>query len=139
MGRLTSVNWRVPRILVAALFAWTLSSCVSAPTPDLARLYSSRGGDIEQPPIVLIHGALGSQLSDTASGKEVWPGSMLKIVFSKYEVLKYDIDPENLTPAASRIQSSGIATSAWGVDYYGRILKILENAGGSNTLCGYGR
>lgn len=118
------------RLVVLTLIALTLASCGGTPATDLARLYSTRGGELEQPPVVVIHGALGSRLSDLGSGKEVWPGSLRKVVFSKYENLKYEIDPERLAPATSKLIPSGIAKSAWGVDYYGRILQILEEVGG---------
>ena len=107
-----------------------LYACSGTPTTDLDRLYGSRNGEAVPPPVVLIHGALGSRLNDVSSGKEVWPGSLRKILFSNYEILKYDIDAETLLPAPSRLSTSGIARSAWGVDYYGRILDILEHAGG---------
>src|SRR5690349_9760097 len=44
--------------------------------PDLARLYESQVTDPDQPPIILIHGLLGSTLIDPATRKQVWPGSL---------------------------------------------------------------
>ncbi|MCI0517239.1 MAG: alpha/beta fold hydrolase [Woeseiaceae bacterium] len=107
-----------------------LSACGSTPTTDLGRLYGTQLGNREQPPVVLIHGALGGRLSNSVNGKEVWPGSLAKIIFSDYADLKLDIDPQSLTPRDSTLVADGIAVQAGGVDYYGRILQTLQNAGG---------
>ena len=50
-----------------------LAAC-SAPRPDLARLYATQANP-RQPPVILIHGILGSRLEDPARGAEAWPGS----------------------------------------------------------------
>ncbi len=130
MGRHVHICSSASRVILMLIVTLACASCGGTPRTDLARLYGTRGGSIELPPVVVIHGALGSQLSDSQTGTQVWPGSLRSIVFGKYEVLKYDIDPDSLTPVPSRLVPSGIAKSAWGVDFYGRILETLEQAGG---------
>lgn len=110
-----------------------LAACGGTPTTDLGRLYGMELSNPAQPPVVLIHGALGGRLGEPVSGREVWPGSLLKIVFSDYADLKLDIDPQTLTPTNSTLVPLGIASRAGGVDYYGRILQTLEVAGGYVT------
>lgn len=130
MSRQVHIIYSASRINLLLIVALACTSCGGTPRTDLARLYGTRSGDVELPPVVVIHGALGSRLSNSLTGTEVWPGSLRSIVFGKYKDLKYDIDPDALTPVPSRLVPSGIAKSAWGVDFYGRILDTLENAGG---------
>ena len=110
--------------------ALLLSACASAPQTDLKRLYGIQSANPDQPPVVVIHGTLGSELADSATGKEVWPGGLGSIAFSDYRDLRLDIDPDTLEPLPSTLVSSGIAESAVGVDFYGRILSTLEDVAG---------
>ncbi|HSS47180.1 MAG TPA: hypothetical protein VLL03_07190, partial [Burkholderiales bacterium] len=57
----------------------------------------------EQPPVIVVPGLFGSKLRDRATGKEVWPGSTLDIVFGKYEDLGLEIDPDTLLPKPSSL------------------------------------
>ena len=67
-------------MLAAALL---LSSCANViPRTDLYRLYSTQTGNPDQPPVVLIHGALGSRLYDPVTGDEHWPGNLGELAFS---------------------------------------------------------
>jgi pimeloyl-ACP methyl ester carboxylesterase len=98
--------------------------------PDLVRLYGNRQGPIDQPPVIIIHGALGGRLSNSETGEEAWPGAFNTLIFSNYAHLELDIDPATLTPKTSSLQPSGIAEVIGGVDFYGRILRVLKEAGG---------
>ena len=67
---------RVLRWLAPLLAVLVLSSCSSTPErPDLARLYEAQVDDVRQPPVVLIHGLMGSTLVDK-DGREYWPGGL---------------------------------------------------------------
>ena len=85
---------------------------------------------VDQPPVVVIHGARGGRLSNVGADREEWPGSLRRVIFSDYENLLLDIDPQTLLPKESALQATGIASEVGGVDFYGRILDVLENAGG---------
>lgn len=84
---------------------------------------------MNQPPVILIHGIMGSRLVDTQSGKEVWFGSLSKLVFSDYREVALDIDPVSLEPLPSTLAPSGLADQLAGKDFYGNITRTLERAG----------
>ena len=116
----------LPFVLVTTAL---LASCAIS-QPDLTRIYSKQEGGVQQPPVVVIHGALGGRLYDEANGREVWPGSLFQVLFGRYAELALDIDPETLLPLESRLSVNGVAGRVGGVDFYGRILDVLEEAGG---------
>lgn len=113
-----------------AVIATLLAGCAGSLTTDLSEIYSMIEGNPEQPPVILIHGALGSRLHDAASGKEYWPGSIPKLLFSDYPSLQLDIDADTLMPLPSALVPDGVARSAGGIDFYGRILDVLEDVAG---------
>jgi pimeloyl-ACP methyl ester carboxylesterase len=112
------------------LAAVILTACATNSQPDLKRLYSTQADNPDQPPVVIIQGALGSRLKDSTNGREQWPRSVGHVVFSDYRHLRLEIDPETLMPLPSRLVAGGIAESVGGVDFYGRILSVLENVAG---------
>ncbi len=118
----------LPRLLPALAVVSLLLAACSTQVPDLGRLYESRGGE-EPPPLVLIPGALGSRLSDPETGREVWPGSLSRVAFSEYRELELAIDGDTLQPLPSPLVVSGLTDRAAGRDYYGAILRVLEEAG----------
>lgn len=119
----SSIIWTVATALM-------LTACATTPKTDLRRLYEMQSQNPDQPPVVVIHGALGSRLEDVATGNEHWPGSLGAILFSDYPTLRLEIDPDTLTPLPSDLAASGIARRAGGVDFYGRILSTLEEVAG---------
>ncbi len=123
-----SFELRAAFLVMAALILTACSTVV--PKTDLKRLYATQAGNPDQPPVVVIHGALGSRLEDPVTGDEHWPGSLGNLAFSDYRSLRLDIDPETLSPLPSNLTISGITTTIGGVDFYGRILSTLGDAGG---------
>ena len=106
-----------------------LASC-GITQPDLTRIYAKQEGEVAQPPVIVIHGALGSRLYDPVTQKEVWPGSIWKIIFSSYPDLELDINADTMMPTATKLVPNGVTSRVGGVDFYGRILDVLEDAGG---------
>jgi pimeloyl-ACP methyl ester carboxylesterase len=84
---------------------------------------------VNQPPVILLHGIMGSRLEDAASGEEVWFGSLSRLVFSDYREVALEIDPVSLDPMPSKLAPSGLADQLAGKDFYGNITRTLERAG----------
>ena len=78
------------RLLPALLVL--LAGCSSTQLPDLKNLYGVSQEYAEQPPVVLVHGVLGSRLDDPDTGTEVWPGSVGRPLFHEYTDLAFTID-----------------------------------------------
>ncbi len=118
------IGWLAPLALL-------LSGCGAgtATRPDLARLYAVATASTAQPPVIVIHGVLGSKLR-RADGSEVWPGGLSRLAFSSYPELALEIDPETLEGKANDLVPYSIFDSAAGNDFYGAILATLEGAGG---------
>ncbi len=108
-----------------------VAGCLSPTRPDLRRLYALQSDDsVQQPPVVVIHGSMGARLSKGANGREFWPGSIFRILFSDYPELALDIDADTLAPRKGDVLPSGITDQIAGRDFYGRILQTLGDAGG---------
>lgn len=114
--------------LVSVVLILLLGACSTISQPDLQRLYEQQRV-VEQPPVVLIHGIMGSLLTDSLTGKEIWYGNLLRLATSNYRSVAYEIDPNTLQPMHSTLVPTGLAEHVSGRDYYGRILRTLENAG----------
>jgi len=106
-----------------------LQACSPQTQPDLQRLYQT-GKNVQQPPVIVLHGIMGARLADQSSGDEFWPGTISRLAFSDYAELALNIDPETLEPLPSNLETSGLADQVAGRDYYGNIIKVLEQAGG---------
>lgn len=117
------------RPLALLLASLALAACTT-PRPDLARLYAEQADMASQPPVILIPGALGSRLAERETGREVWPGSVGKLLFGGYEELALEIDPQTLEPLPGSLVVSGITDRAAGRDFYSAIMRVLEEAGG---------
>lgn len=105
-----------------------LGGCGTLSQPDLQRLYEQKR-EVGQPPVVVIHGIMGSLLTDRRTGKEVWYGNLAKLATSSYAEVAYAIDPATLEPMPSTLVPTGLAERAAGRDFYGSILRTLERAG----------
>ncbi len=118
-------SWHLALLLVLPL----LTGCNALVQPDLTRLYQ-QSRESRQPPVILIHGLMGSRLADRKSGKEVWVGNLAKLTFSHYEDISLRIDPKTLMNKPSRLVATGLLDRVVGRDFYAGITETLEAAGG---------
>ena len=115
------------RLLPLLMLFLLLSGCatVRPERPDLARLYERHSTDVDQPPVILIHGLMGSTLVDSKTVKQFWPGSLGTLAFSTYSNLARmtaeSADGPHLVPG-------DLFTGIGGVDYYGALVDTLEHA-----------
>lgn len=116
---------RRPLLLLFA--SLLLAGCAGAPVrPDLARLYEDEARNPAQPPVILIHGLMGSTLVERDTGKEYWPGGLGALAFSDYRELARVREVEarggGLVPGDLFY---GVART----DYYEALIDALERVG----------
>lgn len=104
--------------------------CSQSKMPNLKRIYAQSGAVDDQPPVILIHGVMGSKLKDRQGGKELWPGGMTRLMGFDYRDLALDIDPDTLQPVPSRFDAYELTNKVAGRDYYDAITRTLVEAGG---------
>jgi pimeloyl-ACP methyl ester carboxylesterase len=109
------------------LLVSALAGCGSV-RPDLQRLYDFGMPAAGQPPVIVIPGILGSRLR-APDGRELWPASLWSLVLGRKEQLALPFDPESLD-ATQEAAPDGLFEAALGTDFYGEILRTLENSGG---------
>jgi pimeloyl-ACP methyl ester carboxylesterase len=114
--------------LLNALALTSGCTALAKKRPPLDDLYSHTGND-DQPPLILIPGAFGSRLLDTRTGREIWPRSSTKLLFSSYKGLEVEIDENTLDPVRNGVQPYRVFREGLGRDFYGQILETLEGAG----------
>ena len=118
---------QLQRIAALAVLALCLlaSGCatIRPARPDLARLYESNSVDVEQPPVILIHGLMGSTLVDSKTGKQFWPGSLGTLAFSTYGDLAHMTSETGDGP---HLVPGDLFTGIGGVDFYSALVDTLE-------------
>jgi pimeloyl-ACP methyl ester carboxylesterase len=112
---------------LTALFCLALLLAACGPTrPDLVRLYEAETQHLTQPPVILIHGLMGSTLVERSSGKEFWPGGIGTMAFSEYRELARMKAAED---AGGGLVPGDLFYGVGGVDYYKALTDTLENVG----------
>ncbi len=107
--------------IVAVSSTVLLMSCVSVSRkPDLDLLYGASYLNENAVPIIIIPGLMGTTLNNS-SGEEVWPKSVSNLAFSTFDELA---NAENDGIVPGRLLDGLI-----GVDFYGKLQRILEKAG----------
>lgn len=98
--------------------------------PDLRRLYMESMMVTDQPPVIFIHGVLGSRLKDTHTKEDIWPGAISRLLSHDYSDAAYEINPDTLEPKPSNTLPYDIFDGAAGKDFYGKIVHVLSEIGG---------
>jgi pimeloyl-ACP methyl ester carboxylesterase len=111
-------------LLLATLL---LGACAGTPErPDLARLYEADTQNPAQPPVILIHGLMGSTLVEKDTGKEFWPGGIGNLAFSEYRELARMKDAES---RGGGLVPGDLFYGVARTDFYGALTDTLENVG----------
>lgn len=122
---LPSRCWRARAVSLLALLL--LAGCaVRAAKPDLDRLYADLAHQPDQPPVIVIHGLMGSTLIDEATGKQYWPGSVGAMAFSSYRDLAR---LDSGAPDQPKLVPGELFTGIAGVDFYAGLIDSLERIG----------
>lgn len=111
------------------LTALLIGACGGPQKPDLQRLYAGSSRAVDQPPVILIPGLMGSRISDT-QGAERWPGGIGHLLFSDFANVALDIDPHSLEVADNGTHAAGITDRIAGRAFYDSIIRTLEHVGG---------
>ena len=98
--------------------------------PDLHRLYMESMMVTDQPPVIFIHGVLGSRLKDSKTKEDIWPGTLSRLFNHDYSDAAYEINPDTLEPKPSNSVPYDIFDGAAGKDFYGKIVHTLSEIGG---------
>lgn len=98
--------------------------------PDLQRLFAESKMVSDQPPVIFVHGVLGSKLRDKETHDEVWFESSWKLLFDEFRHLALEIDPNTLETQTSIYEPYELAGDIIGKDFYGNIIKTLVQYGG---------
>lgn len=98
--------------------------------PDLHRLYMETKMVDDQPPVIFIHGVLGSKLKNTVTNEDLWPGAVSRLLLHDYADIAYKINPVLLTPLPGDSVAYDISDGAAGKDFYGKIVRTLSDTGG---------
>jgi len=120
----------VALIVLSGVFAAGIYADSKIFSPDLRRLYMESMMVNDQPPVIFIHGVLGSRLKDTKTNEDVWPGAISKLFSHDYSDAAYEIGPVTLAPKPSNAAPYDIFDGAVGKDFYGKIVNTLSEIGG---------
>lgn len=98
--------------------------------PDLKRLYMQSKMVKDQPPVIFIHGVLGSRLRTEGSEEDLWPGAISRLLSHDYSDIAFQINPETSMPVPDHAIPHAIFDGAAGKDFYGKIVETLSTVGG---------
>lgn len=98
--------------------------------PDLKRLFVESKMVTDQPPVIFVHGVLGSKLRHKESGMEGWFSSPWKLLFDEFRHLALTVNPDTLETEPSIYEPYELAGDIIGKDFYGNIIKTLVEYGG---------
>jgi pimeloyl-ACP methyl ester carboxylesterase len=119
--------WTRRSVIAAGL---SLAGCAAFDRSQQAVTYASVTRPDDQPPLILVPGAFGSSLRECSSGREIWPVSDSRLLFSDYRELALPIDPATLEPDANDAEAYAVFREGLGHDFYGGVIDMLRRVGG---------
>ena len=120
-------------ITTAIVSAYFISGQFEA-KPNLKRLFVESRMVTDQPPVIFVHGVLGSKLRDKETGMEGWFSSPWKLLLDEFRHLALQIDPETLEVEPNPYEAFELAGDIIGKDFYGNIIKTLVDYGGYHQV-----
>jgi len=123
-------KYTMAAIVLAVVFIAGIFAKSKVFAPDLHRLYMESMMVQDQPPVIFIHGVLGSKLNNVDTQQELWPGGFKRLLLNDYADIAYAINPKTLNPLPSKAYASAISDGAVGKDFYGKIVRTLSETGG---------
>ncbi len=124
------VSHLVVAVVALVLGLWLAESELFDPRPNLKRLFEQSRVVTDQPPVVFIHGVLGSRLHDPQTGEEGWFSSPWRLLLDEFRHLANEIDADTLELKPSRYVPSALAGNIIGKDFYGNIIRTISHYGG---------
>lgn len=119
--------WTRRSVIAAGL---SLAGCAAFDRSQQAVTYARVTRPDDQPPLILVPGAFGSSLRECSSGREIWPVSDSRLLFSDYRELALPIDPATLEPDANDAEAYAVFREGLGHDFYGGVIDMLRRVGG---------
>lgn len=98
--------------------------------PNLKRLFVESKMVSDQPPVIFIHGVLGSKLKHKETGEEGWFSSPWNLLFDEFRHLTLGFDPDTLEVKPNIYEPFELAGDIFGKDFYGNIISTLVDYGG---------
>lgn len=123
-------RYTLAAILLAIVFVAGIFAKNKVFAPDLHRLYMESMMVNDQPPVIFIHGVLGSKLKNIDTNEDLWPGALSRLLFHDYADIAFDINSNTLEPLPSKAVAYEISDGAVGKDFYGKIVHTLSEIGG---------
>lgn len=123
-------KYTIAALVLAIVFVAGIFANKKVFKPDLHRLYMESMMVEDQPPVIFIHGVLGSKLKDVETQEDLWPGAVSRLLLHNYSDIAYDINPDTLAPLPSKAIAYEISDGAAGKDFYGKIVRTLSETGG---------
>ena len=109
-------------------------ACAPHQQPDLVRLYASAAEKPKAHPLIVIPGIMGSRLHRADGDREIWPGSLWKLMIAgDFDNLALTIPGSEAIAGAPRpaeLETGGIFHEIAGEDFYAQIIETLSDAGG---------
>jgi pimeloyl-ACP methyl ester carboxylesterase len=109
-------------------------ACAPHQQPDLVRLYASVAEKPKTHPLIVIPGIMGSRLHRADGDREIWPGSLWKLMIAgDFDNLALTIPGSEAIAGAPRpaeLETGGIFHEIAGEDFYAQIIETLSDAGG---------
>lgn len=128
--KITCNRYTMVSLVTAIMVSYFFLSESFKTRPNLKRLFLESEMVTDQPPVIFIHGVLGSKLRHKETGMEGWFSSPWNLLFDEFRHLMLEIDPESLEVKPSIYEPYALAGDIIGKDFYGNIIRTLVDYGG---------
>jgi len=107
-----------------------LPGCAVFHKLDMEEVHHHTAQRTDRNPVIFLHGFLGSKLENADTGRSVW-GRMRNILTRSHrDGLALPIEARSLADDRDALVPYSICDSVGGIDYYGPILRALQDVGG---------